>query len=252
MHNVANPNELNSIIKPQSNLPVGSLCLLVPSQANYRYLERLLQNSGQKPPMLTKRLLAGSVALQTFADTSLVGPIVGAPQAGIICESLISSGARKIILLSAAALLMSERSLPKIGDIVFPDSAIGEDGTSRAYGAPPIQEFVSSPLQTKLENTVKAKIESGAAKLSCHRGRVWTTDTPYLETPDKISYYREQGAAIVDMEFAAINFLSQRYGVMLAAAFVVSDLLGSQWTCGFRTKAYRLGTRTLLSAVEIV
>lgn len=61
---------------------------------------------------------------------TLVGPILGAPQAVIAMEKLIVLGAKRIWILGWCGSLQPGLS---IGDLVVPVRAVSEEGTSRHY-----------------------------------------------------------------------------------------------------------------------
>ena len=161
---------------------------------------------------------------------ALVDPGIGAPAAVLTLEECIQRGYRDFLFLGACGGI--ENGL-RIGDIVLPEEAISEEGTSRLYTrAGPIFK-PNANLTNMLE---KAALDSD---LNVHRGLVWTTDAPYRETPARISRYKRLGAIGVDMESSALFAVAGLRKARLAGLLVVSDLLHDKWVIGWNRKAYR-------------
>jgi len=156
---------------------------------------------------------------------SLAGPAVGAPQAVLILEKLIALGARRVILLGWTGGLNPALSP---GDLILPDEAISEEGTSRHYS----DNVRPKPSLGLLQSMQKALKE---ADLSYHQGPVWTTDAPYRETIDKVRAFQSQGVLGVDMETSALYTVGAFRGIETAALLIVSDDLSKMtWRHGFR------------------
>ncbi|WP_321413457.1 nucleoside phosphorylase [uncultured Desulfobacter sp.] len=168
---------------------------------------------------------------------SVTGPYIGAPYGVMLLESLIAKGARTVIVLGWCGGL-SPDVLP--GDLVVVKKALVDEGTSRHYmdlsGEPP-----GVNGDARLTQTLAAAVET--AGLDAHsQATIWTTDAIYRETPEKVSWYRDQGACAVEMEcsalFAAANFRK----IPIAALLVVSDSLDrsdGNWDPGFNKKRFK-------------
>ena len=82
--------------------------------------------------------------------------------------------------------------------------------------------------------------------LDFEEGTTWTIDAPYRETKAEVQHYKKEGVKSVEMEASALFAVAQVRKVKIAAAFVISDLLGSDaWDPQFdkrhvKTKLYRL------------
>ncbi len=232
------------LIQPRKDLNVANTSVITPSSNSLSRLQSLLANN-KDIAIVTETKLPGGVLLKTYPGASLVGPIIGAPQAVLVCESLLASGTKKLLLLSIAGALDPVATNYKIGDIVFPRGAISEDGTSRVYGAQEKELFAVGKLQSKLEEQVSKIVAKELEDITCHTANVWTTDTPYRESLAKIQHYRSLGAEIVDMEFAALLQLCRIYEAELSCTFVVSDLLTPKWQPGFRDKRFKKTLNTI-------
>lgn len=155
----------------------------------------------------------------------LVGPALGAPAAVFLLERIIALGARHIVTLSTCGSLQKDIH---IGDIILPDDALSEEGTSVHYGLSGSVSRADSYLHDKLES---ALLQKG---YPFRKGRIWTTDAPFRETLEKVRSYRDEGILGVDMEISAMMTVSAFRGVSLANLLVVSDELGDlRWKPGF-------------------
>lgn len=172
---------------------------------------------------------------------SLCGPFLGAPQAVMGLEKMIALGARKIWVLGWCGSLQPGL---KIGDIVIPTGALIEEGTSRHYPMIDRGPSTDPDLNDRLETVLVAKARS------YQKGRVWTTDAPYRETPSKITAYRDRGILAVEMEMSALMTVALYRGVKLAGLLVVSDELGDvKWRHGFSDPRFKKATKV---AAEIL
>lgn len=179
------------------------------------------------------------------ADCIVAGPFLGSPAAVMVAETLIASGISQIILCSVAGAFIGNGTAAASGDIIFPRGALSEEGTSKLYEATDEISFATNPLQQELESII------GAAQLSTptHYGSIWTTDAPFRETSEKLSYYQNRGAIAVDMEFSALAHLCHVRGVSLGAVFLVSDTLTvdsnsaspwPEWSPGFQSPVLKM------------
>ncbi len=81
----------------------------------------------------------------------------------------------------------------------------------------------------------KASVDAAAAvmdryRVSYVRGKTWSTDGFYRETPEKVRRRKESGAVCVDMECSALAAASAFRGLRFAEFFYAADLLdGNRW-----------------------
>jgi purine-nucleoside phosphorylase len=165
---------------------------------------------------------------------SLIGPFLGAPQAVMGMEKMISLGAKRIWVMGWCGSLSPEL---RIGDLFIPTTAVSEEGTSQHY---PINDNPETDveLNTLLEQSLLTR------GYSLKKGTVWTTDAPYRETPEKVNKYQKKGVLAVEMEMAALMTVSIFRQVKMAALLVVSDELFSlTWNSGFSKPAFKKITK---------
>jgi uridine phosphorylase len=166
----------------------------------------------------------------------IIGPIVGAPYAAMVLETLVVWGGRQFLFLGWCGALSVD---VKIGDLIIPERAIIDEGTSKHYMCTSLPSDVSYPTTTSLERIHR---QLNREKIDFHPGAVWTTDAIFRETPDKINHFRSQGASAVDMETSALFSIASYRGVELGAILVVSDELSTfKWAPGFKTEAFAAG-----------
>ncbi len=146
---------------------------------------------------------------------------VGAPLAGGVLEEIIARGGRRFVACGAAGVLDSSISS---GEIVVPESAIRDEGTSYHY-LPPEREARASPEALK---AIRAVLDGHGVPYRI--GRTWTTDAFYRETARRVARRREQGCLTVEMEaaafFAVAEFRSVRFGQLLYGG---DDVGGEEW-----------------------
>jgi uridine phosphorylase len=172
---------------------------------------------------------------------TLAGPAPGAPYAVMILEKLIALGAQTVIALGWCGSLRAEA---KIGDLIVPEFAYSEEGTSVHY---PVPEPESRP-EAGLCRTLQSQLTSSGLAFQC--GRIWTTDAIYRETKDKVQAYGSQGMLAVEMEMSALFTVARYRGVALAGLLVVSDeLFTLTWRHGLRDDHFHRSRRQAVTVV---
>lgn len=146
---------------------------------------------------------------------------MGAPLSALYLEGVIAMGATKIIACGGAGVLDGSIA---VGDVIVPDSAIRDEGTSYHY-LPPSREVQANP------QAVQACVDTlEAHNIPYTVGKTWTTDAIYRETPDKIKRRRAEGALTVEMEasafFAIAQFRSVTFGQFLYGG---DDVSAQHW-----------------------
>ena len=172
---------------------------------------------------------------------SLSGPFLGAPQAVMGMEKLISLGAKRIWVSGWCGSISPHLV---IGDLVIPERALSEEGTSEHYPVGKKAIRTDETLNRMLEQIIRKR------GYNFLKGKVWTTDAPYRETREKVNKYKEQGILAVEMEMAALMTLSIYRNVKLAGLLTVSDeLFNLKWSPGFSNPLLKRGSR---AAGEII
>lgn len=181
------------------------------------------------------------VSKQSTLDISLIGPMVGAPYATMLLETLIAWGARKIFFLGWCGAI-SEKV--KIGDIILPTSAIVDEGTSSHYIS---NNSLSRPTPVLIAHIQEYFQEKN---IKFHHGTIWSTDAVYRETRDKVQYFQKQDVLAVDMETSSLFSVAKFRDVGIGAILVVSDELSTlSWKQGFRSERFRKGRQVASNSI---
>jgi len=148
-------------------------------------------------------------------------PGVGAPLAAGLLEEVIALGCSKFIVCGGAGTLKSEFD---VGHIVVPVSAVRDEGTSYHYLPPAREVEASSEAVSAIDRTLERH------RVPHVKGKTWTTDGIYRETPDKIELRRGEGCLTVEMEAAAFFAVARFRGVTLGQMlYSADDVGGEEW-----------------------
>jgi uridine phosphorylase len=121
----------DAIINPKKskNSPeLGPVAVMVATEADISLLRELFnftENSFRK--LFISRLYVGE---KSRSPVSLAGPLIGAPYAAMLLETLIAWGVRKILFLGWCGAILDH---VKIGDVILPTAAMIDEGTSAHY-----------------------------------------------------------------------------------------------------------------------
>lgn len=217
--------------RPPGAPAVGELALLVSGGGDLKRLGERLPLAHPGVRIMMSHVRPEAAEPPRF---SAAGPVVGAPYAAMMLETLVAWGARRAVFLGWCGALTPELA---IGDLLVPDGGLVDEGTSPGYGKPAGEVSRADPALTE---TVRAAVAArgGAPR----RGPVWTTDAIYRETPSKIRAFRNRGAAAVEMELSALFTVGRFRSIPVAALLVVSDSLADlTWRPGFRDPRFRAG-----------
>ena len=134
----------------------------------------------------------------------------GAPQACDTVETLAALGVKRI-----AAVGMFGAFDPRIslGEILAPEKAFVEEGTSLHY-------YDSIEYAAPDDRLLKLT----ALRAGVNTYPIVTTDAVYRQTFYKEQIWREKGAVGVDMETSAVFSVSRYLGLRAAALLMVSDI----------------------------
>jgi len=236
----------NAIIFPKKGKRspnLGPVAVIAGTETDLARLCKLLDlGSGANQKLFTSRLYAADASA---AGISVTGPVVGAPYATMVLETLIAWGAKKIIFLGWCGSI-SEKV--KIGDILVPTSAIIDEGTSGHYKEDDSRiSFPSERIVTKLKAALDRHREN------YHQGTIWSTDAIYRETRDKVEHYQRQDVIGVEMEISALFTVAKFRKVDIGALAVVSDELASfKWRPGFKRDEFKHGRMTACTVIKDV
>ncbi len=236
------PVDDDAIVRPvvTAKTPqLGPVAVLVSSKTDLNPLRHALQLNTPARPLYNSQLYYGG---DDAAGPSIVGPIIGAPYAAMVLETLVAWGAERFVFLGWCGAID-----PKVGvgDIVVPSCALIDEGTSVHYGYP--SAGFSEP-----STTIRCALESAltTAQSDFKSGAIWTTDAVFRETVQKVGHHQQQGVLAVEMEVAALFCVARFRHVKLGALLVVSDDLSTfKWRPGFRSPEFKTGRR---NAIEVI
>ncbi|MFA4915824.1 MAG: nucleoside phosphorylase [Syntrophales bacterium] len=215
----------NAIIEPSRIRPKG---IRVPRQMVFCFFREIVEELEDAPGVQLihhiHRELGKHPILVIQRHRRSIGvlhPGIGGPLAASSLEQVIALGARDVVACGGAGVLDSSLSQ---GTVVLPTAAVRDEGTSYHYQR-------RSRTNRPHPEVVRALIQSCKAHdIPFVRGKTWTTDAVFRETPKKIQSRRAEGCLTVEMEaaafFAVAHFRSIRFGQLLYAG---DDVGGSEW-----------------------
>jgi purine-nucleoside phosphorylase len=232
-------DEVVSPRKEKSDPTLGPVAVMVAMERDLALMRRFMGIPGRPVcKIMTSRLYK---AIYRDQDMTVVGPMLGAPQAVMILEKLVVLGAKKILFLGWCG---SVQHGVGVADFVVPDRAMVGEGTSEYYRVRNEGPRASEGLVKAIEASLKEY------PIHFHKGLVWSTDAPYRETRQKLLLLQREGVLAVDMEISALFSAARFRRVEIGAFLVVSDELGSlQWRPGFSSSKFKKSRKI---AVDIV
>lgn len=224
--------------KREKALPPAAVLIFTPLD-----LEVFSKRFPQRPSMNNRIYLSDAYAGEYGGvPIALVGPMLGAPQAVMVLEKMIALGVRKVFAVGWCGSLQGRVS---VGDVVVPDSAVSEEGTSDHY---PLGGGALRGPSNELRDPLIADLSARGVKV--HEGSVWTTDAPYRETRRKVLQYQKSGVLAVDMETSALLTVAAFRQIRLAVVLTVSDELHSMhWVHGYREPRFLETREKVVDAV---
>ncbi|MGH7984693.1 MAG: nucleoside phosphorylase [Candidatus Binataceae bacterium] len=173
----------------------------------------------------TIRSETGEIPVYEFsyggARLAVVHPGVGGAIAAARLEHMVALGCRKFIACGGAGVLYDSIA---VGQIVIPQAAIRDEGTSYHYLRPGREV---APTPDALAALVKVLDENHHDYL---RGKTWSTDGVYRETRRRMLRRRREGCIVVEMEAAAFFAVARFRRVECAEILYAGDsLAGKQW-----------------------
>lgn len=144
------------------------------------------------------------------ADICLLDGGRGAPMAVDTLETLAALGVKNVLSVGMCGAYDSQY---RSGDILLPERALSEEGTSRHY-------FENTEIFHPDGHLHRLLREKTGGK-PCG---VVSTDSVYRQTFGKEAYWRSRGFGAVDMETSALFGVGSLLGVRVASALLVSDV----------------------------
>jgi len=215
-----------------------SNALLIPCASFLKWVKDSIPQSN----VIEYDMLSFKIIVPQKRNFVIIGPAIGSPSAILILERIAASGIKNVVVLGTCGAISEEA---KIGDVLLPISTISEEGTSKLYTKKP--NYNPSPFLTEV---IEKKLNEN--EIPYKKGMIWSTDAPYMESPEKIRFFREKGAIGVDMELSALFAIGALKKINIAGILLVSDELHSNtWKTGFKSKVlkkhYKIIINTLFS-----
>lgn len=148
-------------------------------------------------------------------------PGIGAPLSASLLEEVIAFGCRKFIVCGGSGVLRKDLA---VGHLVLVDAAVRDEGVSYHY--------FPAGREIKANTLAVSALEAELIKhgLPFVKGKTWTIDAPYRETPNKIAIRRDEGCITVEMEAAGLMAVSEFRQVPLGVIlYCGDDLSGDTW-----------------------
>jgi hypothetical protein len=227
-------------LKGKSAPELGPVAVMAATRTDFNDLCRLLnRDPGDGRRLFTSRLLIKD------GEPALVGPLVGAPYAVMVLETLIAWGASRFVFAGWCGTVSPKL---KIGDLLVPDAALIDEGTSSHYMFEAVQPGHRCLPSADISGAIERALAGAGAAF--RKGPVWSTDGIFREPPSQVCRFRDQGAMAVEMEVSALFTVGAYRRVSIGAALVVSDDLSElQWVPGFRDPRFQRGRRALCNAI---
>jgi len=178
--------------------PVPEICILDPDGDLVDYL-RATGQARQHPGWACYHTSLFTWEMDGI-ECGIVGRTVGAPFAVLVAEELFVSGCKLLISITSAGQLVELGSPPYT---VLITRALRDEGTSYHYLPPAPYSHLSPALYERLRK------DWNQNTLSLYTGDSWTTDAPFRETTEMITWGREQGLLTIEMEAAALYALAE-------------------------------------------
>ncbi len=217
-------------VKTRNTPDLGPVAVMAATTPDFQLLKNHLEFDDQD----SRHLYTANLVLGSGHSTgmSLCGPFIGAPYGAMILETLIAWGASRIVFMGWCGAISKD---VHIGDMIVPNGALVDEGTSLHYmqkGMDIVQP--SNLILGKTRQVMKLD------RVTHHEGMVWTTDAAFRETREAVQSFQEKGILAVEMELSALLSVGMFHGVDVSGLLVVSDELSSlTWKPGFKSEQFR-------------
>jgi len=158
-------------------------------------------------------------------------------------EELTAMGCKKFIACGGCGVLQKELA---VGHLIIPIAAVRDEGTSYHYMEPSREIKANKRIVKIIENELSRK------KIPYIKGKTWTTDAIYRETPQKITLRKNEGCITVEMETSAYMAVSQYNNVEFGQILYSGDsLAGEEWDKRNSVKRNDIREFTLQQTLDI-
>ncbi len=148
-------------------------------------------------------------------EICMIQAVVGSASIAMMTEYLIGCGVKNIIACGGCGVLSN---IPA-GDVIIPVTALRDEGASYHY-LPPSRDI---RLDTDIIGIIKNTLAEHS--VSFRECKTWTTDAFFRETPDMVTYRKEEGCEVVEMECAAIASVARFRGIKFGQLLYSGDIL---------------------------
>lgn len=145
----------------------------------------------------------------------LVQAPMGAPASSQILDWLIGYGVKKVISIGSCGTLVDIEE----NKFLIPVKALRAEGTSYHYIKPSRFMYADMNYIKKMEKALDI------LNLEYKQCVTWTTDAFYRETKDMVSYRKNEGCEVVEMEAAALMAVSQFRNIEFGQILFTADTL---------------------------
>lgn len=148
----------------------------------------------------------------TFCQCSM-----GGAGAVMIFDQLIAGGATEIVAVGCCGALIKDTE----GDFSIPTVALRDEGASYHYLPPSREVALSEKVINAIENTLT---DRGLKYRKC---KTWTTDGFYRETKEMVTYRKEEGCSVIEMECASLAACAKMRNVEFGQLLFTADTLAN-------------------------
>ena len=215
---IFDPANLLREARRQKGLPAGEVpqvCVLDPDGDLFRYL----RDSGTGT--LNPHWPCYHTELYDFHKDGLhmgvLGCAVGASFAVLVAEELFASGCCLLISITSAGQIIRVRKPPYF---ILIDRALRDEGTSYHYLPPAQYSYIQPDLLARLTAAF-------TDELVVEQGGVWTTDAPFRETAEAITFARTENLLAVEMEAAALYAFAEARDKPIVCFAHVTNQMGT-------------------------
>jgi len=199
---------------------------------------------------LTQKIVYGRVYNGKLhgIPVSIIRTQIGCPNAALVMECLKRSKAKIVVRVDFCGGISNSDTTIDIGDILIPNLAYCDDGTSPQYirSNPSLMNnietiknplFASQNLITGNYNLAIVKSKENVSEIfrkeaisflgnQAKTGKIWTTDALFCEDFEFTRSLQGLGINGIDMESSIIFLLGRLYNLKCGAMLSVSDLPG--------------------------
>ena len=177
----------------------------------------------------------------------LSGSIFGAPHAAFWIEILSFLGVSEITFFGTAGALPNSNL--EFGEIAILNKTVSDEGISKHYFEAKSSGFMSFDLDGAVTERFSSDLSRMKLKTKLVTGV--STDAIFMETPEKIRFYEEAHAKVIDLEASAVVAVCNALGLKVSVALLVTDKLRQNtWEPGFKNSFVKESKKQLLNWFE--